>query len=222
MTLVRFDRVESTQIEARRLAEAGAVHGTVVVAEEQTGGRGRLGRAWVGAPAESLLFSVVLRPGGLARDAALLSLGAAAGVAEALDLRVKWPNDLVDRDGRKVGGFLGELEMEGEGIRYVVLGLGLNVGQTGFPPDLPNATSLRLVHGPQDREQVLDSAVRAILAWSMHPDRLDLWRARSQTLGQRVKIGERVGIATALRADGALIVDGVAVTAGEVEMVSVR
>lgn len=217
--LHRFTQVESTQLEARKLAEAGSGHGTVVWADEQTAGRGRLGRSWTGTPGESLLFSVVLRPGGLARDAALLSLGAAAGVAEALDVRVKWPNDLVDGQGRKLGGFLGELELDGTGIRYVLLGLGLNVSQAAFGPELPNATSLRLVHGEHDREDVLDRAVRAILAWSSHPDRLELWRSRAHTLGKWVKIGEREGIATALRDDGALIVGGVAVTTGEVEVV---
>jgi BirA family biotin operon repressor/biotin-[acetyl-CoA-carboxylase] ligase len=217
--LHRFERVESTQIEARRLAEAGAAHGTVVVAEEQSAGRGRMGRTWVGAGEESLLLSIVLRPPGLARDAPLLTLGAAAGVSFALGCQVKWPNDLVDEAGRKLGGFLGELELDGDLVRFVVLGLGLNVNQRSFPEELRGATSLWRVRGePQDRDAILSSVVAAILGWSADPGRLDLWRQRSHTLGRRVRVAGREGVATGLRDDGALIVDGTPVTTGEVEL----
>lgn len=216
MRLHRFDEVDSTQRVARALAEEGAPHGTVALAERQTAGRGRLGRTWQSAPGENLTFSVVLRPFGPARQAPLLTLGAAAGLAEALELRVKWPNDLVTPDGRKVAGLLAEMETEGVGIRYVVLGVGLNVNQAAFPPELPNATSLAALRGRQDRDAVLETAVAAILAWCQHPGRLDLWRRRAHTLGKRVRIGEIEGVATHLRDDGALIVDGVAVTTGEI------
>jgi BirA family biotin operon repressor/biotin-[acetyl-CoA-carboxylase] ligase len=242
--VLRFGEVDSTQRVAREQAEAGAPHGTVVVAEAQTAGRGRLGRTWVAAPGESLLLTVVLRPPGPARDAPLLTLGAAAGIARALRVWVKWPNDLVDGEGRKLGGLLAEMEVaergpgggEPTGIRYVLLGLGLNVEQRAFGPELPNATSLALVRGEAgtlgdpaapgagrgvDRDALLESVVDAILGWSGHPGRLDLWRERSGTLGRRVRVGGVEGVATALRDDGALVVGGVAVTAGEVEMVEV-
>lgn len=216
MRIHRFDEVDSTQRVARALAEEGAPHGTVALAERQTAGRGRLGRTWQSAAGENLTFSVVLRPTGPVRDAPLLTLGAAAGLAEALELRVKWPNDVVTPDGRKVAGLLAEMETDGAAIRYVVLGVGLNVNQAAFPPELPNATSLALLRGPQDREAVLETAVAALLAWCQHPGRLDLWRQRAHTLGKRVRIGEIEGVATHLRGDGALIVDGVAVTTGEI------
>ncbi len=215
MQLHRFDCVDSTQRVARALADDGAPHGAVILAEEQTAGRGRLDRRWVSPRGENLTFSVVLRPRIRLRDAPLLTLGAAAGLAVALDLRVKWPNDLVTGEGKKLGGLLAELEMDGAEVRYVVLGVGLNVNQTQFPEALPNATSLALVHGAADREDVLERAVAAILAWTTHPDRLDLWRQMAQTLGRWVRIGNVEGIATDLRDDGALIVGGVPVLTGE-------
>ncbi|MFZ5475704.1 MAG: biotin--[acetyl-CoA-carboxylase] ligase [Myxococcota bacterium] len=215
MILHRYATVDSTQSVARGLADQGAPHGTVVLAEAQTAGRGRLDRRWTSEPGKNLTFSVVLRPTCPVREAPLLTLGAAAGLAVALDVRVKWPNDLVDRDGRKLAGLLADMETAQDRVRYVILGVGLNVNQTAFP-DLPNATSLATMFGEQDREDVLDRAVSAILAWSEHPGRLELWRERAHTLGKRVRIGDVEGVATHLRDDGALIVGGVAVTTGEV------
>lgn len=216
MIVHRYDSVGSTQTVARELAEAGAVHGTVVLAEEQTAGRGRLDRRWDSARGLNLTFTLVLRPRIAARDAPLLTLGAAAGLAVAFDLRVKWPNDLVTGEGRKVAGLLAEMDTVGDRVGFVLLGVGLNVNQVDFPAALPNATSLATIAGPQDRDEVLDRAVSAILAWSEHPDRLTLWRQRAHTLGKHVRIGPTEGIATALRDDGALIVGGVPVLAGEI------
>jgi BirA family biotin operon repressor/biotin-[acetyl-CoA-carboxylase] ligase len=211
----RYASVDSTQRVARELADDGAPHGTVVRADAQTDGRGRRGRTWDAEPGANLLLSLVLRPRVALREAPLLTLGAAAGLALALDVRVKWPNDLVDPDGRKLGGLLGEVEGDGEHVRFVVLGLGLNVNQVAFL-DLPNATSLALLGGPRDREEVFDLAVRAMLAWCAHAGRLDLWRQRAHTLGRHVRIGDVEGTATGLRDDGALLVDGRPVTTGEV------
>lgn len=215
MLLHRYDVVSSTQSVARALADDGAPHGTVVLAEEQTAGRGRLDRRWDSARGLNLTFTLVLRPRIAARDAPLLTLGAAAGLATAFDLRVKWPNDLVTGEGRKVAGLLAEMDTLGDRLAFVLLGVGLNVNQTVFPEALPNATSLAVIAGPQDREDVLERAVASIVAWADHPDRLSLWRHRAHTLGRRVRIGEVEGVATGLRDDGALIVDGVPVLAGE-------
>lgn len=216
MIVHRYDTVDSTQRVARELAEAGAPHGSVVLAEVQTAGRGRLDRRWWSAPGENLTFTVILRPRASLRDAPLLTLGAVAGLAVSFDLRVKWPNDLVTRTGRKVAGILAEADTQGERLSAVLLGVGLNVNQVVFPSELPNAASLATEQGPQDREQVLEQAVAAILAWSDHPDRLQAWRQRSYTLGKQVRIGAIEGIATGLRDDGALMVDGVPVTSGEI------
>lgn len=216
MRIFRFEEVDSTMTLARALAEEDAPHGTVVLAERQTAGRGRRGRVWDSPAGENLLLSIVLRPTGPVHEAPLLTLGAAAALAEAFDLRVKWPNDLVDADGHKLGGLLAEMETNGGHVRYVLLGLGLNVNQTAFPAELPNATSLARLRGPQDREAVLRTVVDTILARADAPDRLDRWRRYAHTLGRRVRIDGREGLAEALRDDGALIVDGVPVTTGEV------
>ncbi len=218
MVVLRYDEVDSTQNVARERARAGALHGTVVIAERQTAGRGRLGRTWASEAGQNLTFSVVLRPRGPARDAPLLTLGAAAALAARFDVLVKWPNDVVDGAGRKIAGLLGELETDGDRVRWVVLGVGLNVNQTRFP-DLPNAASLAMVRGrPLERESVLGAAVHAIVGGAEDPGRLDVWRARAHTLGRHVRVGGVEGVAEALRDDGALIVGGVPVTTGEIGM----
>ncbi len=228
--IVAVGVVDSTQQVARELADAGAAHGTAVVAHAQRAGRGRLGRSWESPPGDNLLMSIVLRPRGPITEAPLLSLGAAAGLAVVFGLGVKWPNDLVVRDGRKVGGLLAELDADGTRVRHVILGLGLNVNAA--PAHLP-ATSLAalgaagevdvadwLEGARLDVAKVADAARRAILAWSEHPRRLDVWRERSSTLGRRVRIGGREGVAQALRDDGALILDGEPVLTGDVELVA--
>jgi BirA family biotin operon repressor/biotin-[acetyl-CoA-carboxylase] ligase len=213
----RYARVESTQAVARALAERGACAGTVVVAEEQTAGRGRLGRRWLSPPGEGLLLTVVLRPEGSAREAPLLSLGAAAALADLFDVQVKWPNDLVDAQGNKLGGLLAELDLDGVAIRHVLLGLGLNVLQRSFPNELGAATSLALLGRSPDREALLPAVVQAIVSGAVAADRLDRWRRRAHTLGRTVRVGTVHGVAQALRDDGALVIDGVAVCVGEID-----
>jgi BirA family biotin operon repressor/biotin-[acetyl-CoA-carboxylase] ligase len=215
--VLRYVRVGSTQDVARDLARGGAAHGTTVLAEVQEAGRGRLDRRWESGEGLDLAFSVVLRPGGRLREAPLLTLGAAAALADTFDVRVKWPNDVVDGDGRKLAGILAEAETaEGDRVAWVVLGVGLNVNRTAFP-GLPNATSLALLAGGVlDREDTFQRARSALLAGVEAPDRLDRWRARAHTLGRHVRVAGVEGVAEALRDDGALMVGGVAVTTGEI------
>ncbi len=214
--IVRFAALPSTQDQARVLAQSGALHGTTVVADVQTAGRGRMDRRWSTSPGLDLAFSMVLRPGGRLRDAPLLTLGAAAALAEAFDVRVKWPNDLVDAHGRKLAGILAEVDAVDDRVRYVVLGVGINVNRLDFE-GLPPATSLAALRGGSlDRDAVLDTARSAILQGADPPVRLDVWRARAHTLGRHVRVGEVAGIAESLRDDGALVIGGVAVTTGEV------
>ena len=151
------DSTDSTQSEVRALAAAGAPEGTVVTASHQRAGRGRRGHAWWDAPGESLLVSVLLRPAGPPAVAPQLALVGGLAVAEALaaaevPARIRWPNDLLV-DGRKVCGILAEASSDpaGDGrgrLHHVILGIGINLNQTGFPEALaPIATSLRLVTG---------------------------------------------------------------------------
>lgn len=161
----RHRAIGSTNDEALRRAAEGAPEGLVVVADEQTAGRGRLGRAWWGAPGESLLFSLLLRPGIPASRYPLLGIAMAAAVAEAgsetagVPLRVKWPNDVL-HEGRKLCGILAEARSGGGGAAALVIGVGVNVSQRAeaFPPELrERATSLRVAAEGRtvDREALL-------------------------------------------------------------------
>ena len=143
--MVRFDRVSSTQDVARKYAEDGRE--VVVVAEEQTGGRGRLGRKWF-SPRGGLWFSVVLRR--IETPVTLVCLAAGLAVAEAVEeltgLKpcLKWPNDVLI-NGRKVCGVLVEGKFTGEKLSYLIVGVGLNVNipLDSFPPSIRGkATSL--------------------------------------------------------------------------------
>ena len=143
--------VDSTMEEAARWAGQGAPHGAVVVAEHQTGGRGRHGRSWADAPDQSLLLTLVLRPTAGPDRVGLIPLAAGLAIAEVAaslgaDARIKWPNDVrVER--RKLAGVLAETTWSGARAR-VLLGVGLNVAQATFPPSLVDtATSLRLATG---------------------------------------------------------------------------
>jgi len=219
-----FERCGSTNIEAhqRAIREPGESGGLLVVADGQDAGRGRLGRSWEAEGGANLLFSLVLCPAVVPQRAASCVLAWAAAMAHVLDLRVKWPNDLVTDSGAKVGGILAQLQAEAERVQFVVLGVGLNVNQTEFP-SLPDASSLALLHGhPFDRAELLARLVTAIEAVDTRgaPD-LDPWRSLSYTLGQRVRVGEIEGIASGLRDDGALLIDGQPVLAGDVELVAV-
>jgi BirA family biotin operon repressor/biotin-[acetyl-CoA-carboxylase] ligase len=147
-----YESIGSTNERAKELARAGAPEGLLVTAEQQTAGKGRLGRPWQTPPGRALAMSLLLRPPIPPTLAPRLTLVAAVAVAEAvrsvtgLPVGIKWPNDL-QIEGRKLCGILTEMEAEIEQVRFVVLGIGLNVNQVleEFPPELrETATSLRL------------------------------------------------------------------------------
>lgn len=210
------DQLASTSATAARMALEGAPHGTVVLADGQTAGRGRLGRAWHSPPGVSLHFSAVLRPGLAPEAAPLLSLAAAVGVAEGVrgfvgrPPTVKWPNDLLYRR-RKFCGIL--LEARGG---PVILGVGINVNSTEFPADLREVTtSLQLERGRSARRSaVLASVLNSLEDWI---DRLEAdgpapvieaWLGLADWLGQRIVVAQPdrriAGVALGLDEDGAL------------------
>src|SRR6188474_2474281 len=128
----RHASIGSTNDRARELLEGSDGDGFVVVAEEQTSGRGRRGRSWQSPPGRNLLLSVALVPDLAAADAWRLGLATALAVAEACGavapVALKWPNDIIGAsDGRKVGGLLIETMAEGDALRAAVLGIGINV-----------------------------------------------------------------------------------------------
>lgn len=160
--LICLDEVDSTNREAMRLAEKGAPHGTLVVAEGQKYGSGRRGRRWESPTGENLYMSLILRPDCPAVKAPMLTLVMAYSVAQTLiacvdvDVQIKWPNDLI-LNKKKVCGILTEMCMDGQKISHVVIGVGINVNATHFPEELrKTATSLRLETGAcVSREEIL-------------------------------------------------------------------
>jgi len=222
---------DSTNERAKQLALAGAPHGTLVTAEEQTAGRGRQGRQWVAPPSKALLMSVVLRELGGAQ--AHLPLAAALAACEASELSVphihctiKWPND-VWLDGRKLAGILVEGRPQ-EG--WAVLGIGLNVATTAdeFPAELrENATSLAVAAhegGPPAIERVLTNLLATIdTRLGDNPDTIVAsWRERDALSGRTVRWSGGEGTATGIDESGALIVatpsGRVTLDAGEVHL----
>ena len=217
----------STQERARALASHGAPP-SVVIADEQTGGQGTKGRAWIAAKGTSLLASWLFRPA--PAEPGLFVVLAGVAVARALDglgasgALLKWPND-VELDRKKVAGTLAHATTDGEG-GSLVLGIGVNVHQrsTDFPAELaPIATSVALAGHRIDRLSLLARLTREldrVAEPRERPAALAEWRARATLLGKPVEVtrdgASRRGIARDIADDGALIVDDERVVAGEV------
>lgn len=222
----------STNDEARALARDGAEHLTVVVAEHQTAGRGRLARTWTSEPGAGLLMSVILRPTLPVERWTLLPLLTGVAAARAIRHRarvpaaLKWPNDLMV-ETRKLGGIL----VEAEPPAFAVAGLGINVSQTTFPPELAgtadggfgnSATSLACEESVRlDRADLLGWTLRYLAEALDDPEgSLDRYRRMSATLGRQVRIEQQGrdlrGLAQDIDARGALLVQ----TAGGVEIVT--
>lgn len=136
-----YEEIGSTNAEAKRLAEAGAPHGTLVVADMQTAGRGRRGRSWISPADTNIYFTIVLKPEFAPDQASMLTLVAAHAITAAfrdalgLSAGIKWPNDVVI-DGRKTCGILTEMSLEQNDIQYVVIGVGINVRKQEFAPEI--------------------------------------------------------------------------------------
>jgi BirA family biotin operon repressor/biotin-[acetyl-CoA-carboxylase] ligase len=156
--IYHFFKIDSTNSVAMRLGEAGEPHGTVVLAEEQTAGRGRAGRSWSSEKSAGIYCSILLRPPIAPPQAPLLTLlaGLAARDAAAEDLDtlpdIRWPNDLLIRHSgngsRKFCGILTEMHCEPDRVHYAVIGIGMNVNQTKMPEAIADvATSLRIETG---------------------------------------------------------------------------
>lgn len=151
--IYHFFKIDSTNSVAMHLGEAGDLHGTVVLAEEQTAGRGRAGRSWTSEKSAGIYCSVLLRPSLAPAHAPLLTLvaGLAARDAAAEELNsvpdIRWPNDLLVGK-RKFAGILTEMHAEPDRVHYAVIGIGINVNQSKMPADLADiATSLRIETG---------------------------------------------------------------------------
>lgn len=225
-----YRRTDSTNTRARELAAAGAPHGTVVTAAEQTAGRGRQGRSWTAPPGAALLYSAVLRP--LEPRHSLLPLAVPLAVCEVaerlrpgIECKVKWPND-VHLEGRKLAGILIEARPQ-DGWAVLGVGLNLTIRPDDFPPELRDrATSL------DPRSAVLSSGMPAIRnssarvalngaleRWLDADDSRVLaeWRERDALLGREVSWEDGSGVAEGIDERGYLLVrlgDGVVVALG--------
>jgi len=226
----------STMDDARAAAERGAAEGLVALADEQTAGRGRLGRSWVAPPAVNLLPTLLLRPPSAAmRQVAMIAPLAVCGAIEELHgvpLGVKWPNDVQAR-GKKLAGILIETATSGD-ERFVLVGTGINVNFDPRPYDEVRdiATSVAVELGREvDREPLLAAYLahfeslysKAVAAASIR----DAWRARLVTIGREVHAawpgGTADGVAVDVDESGALVVqtasgDRVTVEAGDVTL----
>lgn len=238
-----FDSIESTNTYAKALAAAGAPHGTVLIANMQTGGRGRMGRSFQSPAGLGIYLSVILRPNCPGQDLMHLTCAAAVAMCRAVEsatgLRpgIKWTNDLI-LGKRKLGGILTELSINSLTgfVDYAIVGIGINCNQQSqdFPPELQNlATSLSMqCNASVDRAQL--AAAMVLLLEQMSADLftrkvalMDEYRKTCVTLGQSISVlrgdGIRHGTALDIDEDGGLLVrfdDGSTqiVTSGEVSI----
>ena len=214
--------IGSTMDLARQLAEERASEGTIVIADEQTAGKGRLQRRWWSPAGTSLLFTLVLRPCLIPRQAQRLTMVCSLAVCDAIEgvagirARVKWPNDVLI-GVRKVCGILTELGISGQQLRYGLVGVGLNVNAdlSTAPPLMAPATSLMAEVGhPVSRFELLDAMLASLedryealqAGRSFH----DEWTRRLATIGQDVIATDGTvrwqGTALGVDQDGALLI----------------
>jgi BirA family biotin operon repressor/biotin-[acetyl-CoA-carboxylase] ligase len=221
--VISFTETDSTNVQARRIAEEGGIEGTVVVADQQNSGRGRLGRRWESPSGVNLYCSILLRPQIPVQQAPQLTFLSAVTVVETLKevcqltAEVKWPNDILV-NGAKISGLLNEMSAETEQIHFVILGVGINLNMTAsqFPDGLNYpATSVLLETGkPVDRLvflraflQRLDLYYAEFLQEGFAPIR-DRWENLCNLINVQVEVDQGshhcCGTVVGLDSDGAL------------------
>lgn len=151
--IIIYEELTSTNDKLKELAQNGAESGTVIRAEMQTGGRGRMGRSWVSKRGEGLYLSILLKPRKKIKSASQLSLVAGLGVCTTAEhflqngVNIKWPNDVLC-NGRKLSGILTETVIRGDNADYFITGIGININNTAFPTEIENkATSFYMESG---------------------------------------------------------------------------
>jgi BirA family biotin operon repressor/biotin-[acetyl-CoA-carboxylase] ligase len=219
-----FQNTTSTNDVVEKLARDGVKEGAVVFAESQSKGRGRLGRKWISPPQRGLWFSVLLRPDLRPQETTQLMVASATALVRAirsttgLQSQIKWPNDILI-GGKKVAGILTELNAELDQVKYVILGIGVNVNLSAgeFPPELRKvAASLKMEAGKAISRPELAAAMLheldcdyARVGDGRFGAVADEWEASCSTLGHQVviRVGDRQirGRAESLGEDGALL-----------------
>ena len=236
-----YQEIDSTNTEGKRLAEEGASHGTVIVAEVQTAGRGRRGHQWSSPKGTGIWFSLILKPDIAPNYASMLTLVAAMAVSKAMERlpgihpQIKWPNDVV-LEGKKVCGILTEMSAQIDYINYIVVGIGINVKAQAFPEEIAGvATSLEQnwTGTAISRGELLAAVLEEFESYyEKYMETLDVslfleeYHARLVNKDRQVKVldlkGAYEGIARGINAKGELLVERegtlIAVNAGEVSV----
>ncbi len=219
-----FQEIDSTNTKAKELAEMGAPEGSIVVAEKQTKGRGRMGRHWFSPEEGGIYFSLILRPGISPAEAPRITLLAAVALCETLitstlvKATIKWPNDILVK-GKKVAGILTEISTEMDAINYIVVGTGLNVNTKAFPSDVQHrATSIFIETGKEkSRVDLLKSYLKTFEDYYVKfkkghwSDIRERWRKLTDLLGKPIvveTIDQRYkGTAVDIDEDGVLLLE---------------
>lgn len=220
-----YDVVDSTNIVAKKNAREGKEEGTFVIAEEQTKGKGRMGRDWSSIHGKGIWFSFILRPEIIPTRASEITFVVAVGIMEGIkkhinkDVKIKWPNDIL-LEGKKIVGILTEISAEMERINYIVAGVGINVNQDllDFPEDIRHkATSIKINTGKNvNRNELLRKIIEEMeKIYFVYKEEgfekiLKLWEENNITLGKRVKAitfdSEIIGFAEKIDKEGYLII----------------
>lgn len=216
--------VGSTNSYAKKMADQ-IKNGALVISDEQTGGRGRLGRNWVSPPATGIWMSLILMPDIAPYEASKITQIAAAAVTKALALTtgmefaIKWPNDIL-LNGKKVCGILTEMSAELNSINYLIVGIGINVNMDVFPDEIKEiATSLRIESGKQHRRHAIvaeilkqfEALYKDFLTTKSMEKALVICRLKSAVLGKNVRIIKKNQTMEAkaidISSDGELIIE---------------
>lgn len=223
--IIHKDHMLSTQITAHQLAQEQAEHGTIIITDEQTAGKGRMGREWYSSKNKGVWMSIILRPSILPYLAPQLTLLTATVIADVINShtkikpQIKWPNDILI-NGKKVAGILTEMQAEQDQIQYVVIGIGLNVNQSleDFPLDInTKATSIQI---ETEKEWLIKSIVQDLLVTfeerfthyldTGFPDVKNKWEGYGYKIGEPIWIittkGRWQALFMGIAEDGALLV----------------
>ncbi|MBS4209786.1 biotin--[acetyl-CoA-carboxylase] ligase [Bacillus sp. FJAT-50079] len=225
--IYHFDKIDSTQVKAHQLAEKGAPEGTVVIAEEQTSGRGRMSRPWHSLKKKGVWMSFIVRPKLHLQQAPQFTLITAIAVVKAieettgLEPEIKWPNDIL-LNGKKITGILTELQGEADHIHYLIIGIGMNVNhaKADFPEEVKEiATSLAIEKGEQVARAVLVQNVlknfekyyQLYVEKGFAPLKL-LWESYAVSIGKTIVAktltSEITGKAVGITEEGVLKIEG--------------
>lgn len=220
-----FETIDSTNLLAIRLCEKDYPEGTVIIAEHQTNGKGRLGRKWLSPPRKNLYMSIILRPNIYPKDAAILTLLTSVACTTAIRkmtntrVSIKWPNDLMIGN-KKLGGILTEIKADMDRVSYAVVGIGLNINldSMDFPKEIREiATSIKKESGQQmKRTEIAVSVLKELDSWYSTLMRegkktiIEEWLRLSSTIGMDVRVtsGNTIleGIAVGINEEGMLMI----------------